>query len=174
MASGHLAGGAEGAIKLLEKFWHRVSEAGRYGIFSAPNAFEKFSATDPTGGLMAAGAYAGYEMLARMMSPYQLNPMGFNPLREILEDLVDFEKLRGSKEIILHISATNVLTSGLKIFTGKEISVEALLASACLPQIFQAIQIGADYYWDGGFMGNRSEEHTSELQSRFGISYAVF
>lgn len=152
MAYGLLKGGPEKAVRLLEQFWRKVSEAGRFGNY-ATNMMDQIF--DPMK-MMAPGAFAGFDMMSKIFSPYQFNPLGLNPLKDILLGLIDFEALRKSDAINLHISATDVLKSKLKIFTGNEISVDAILASACLPQLFQAIKIGEDYYWDGGFMGNPS------------------
>ncbi len=148
---GLIKGGPEAAIALLEKFWRRVSESGRFGLFFAPNALDQF--LGPMG-KMAVGAYMGFDMLSKFFSPYQFGMSGENPLRRILLDLIDFEVLRNNTDYNLHVSATDVLESRLKIFSGKELSVDALLASACLPQLFQAVSIDGHYYWDGGFMGN--------------------
>lgn len=156
---GMISGGRKKAIELLETFWRRVSQSGRFGIFTGSNMAEKLfgpmagTLAGPLAG-MATGAYMGFDMLSKMFSPYQFNPLGVNPLRDILLDIIDFKKLAATLDYNLHISATDVLDSRLKIFTGEEISVDALLASSCLPQLFQAVEINGRYYWDGGFMGN--------------------
>ncbi|HVY12074.1 MAG TPA: patatin-like phospholipase family protein [Alphaproteobacteria bacterium] len=151
MATGLLKGGRKEAIGALESFWHRVSESGRFGIFAAPNAMQQLMGP---AGRLAAGAYMGFEMLTYFFSPYQFNPLALNPLRDIIKDMVDFPLLQKSEDIRLHVCATDVRRSHLKIFSGKDLSVEALMASACLPQLFQAVEIGGQYYWDGGYMGN--------------------
>jgi NTE family protein len=83
-----------------------------------------------------------------------LNPLDINPLRDILSDLVDFEGLRQQAGIKLFVGATNVRTCKLKVFRTPEITVECLLASACLPIMFRAVEIGGESYWDGGYLGN--------------------
>ncbi len=88
------------------------------------------------------------------MSPYNFNPLNYNPLRDILTDLIDFKELQMYSKKKLFICATNVKTNRAKIFSNKEITVDAVLASACLPFLFQAVQIDGEYYWDGGYMGN--------------------
>jgi NTE family protein len=88
------------------------------------------------------------------MSPYQLNPFDYNPLRDILLELIDFDELRQAAPNKLFVSATNVRTGKIRVFEPAEICVEALLASACLPTIHRAVEIGGEHYWDGGFMGN--------------------
>jgi NTE family protein len=150
-ATGLLHGGPKEAINLLESFWHKVSEAGRFGIFSTTNALQQMMGPF---GKLATGAYMGLDMLATMFSPYQFNPMGYNPLRDIIAEMVDFPLLQKSKDLVLHVCATEVTKCHLKIFSGKELSTDALLASACLPQLFQAVEIDGNYYWDGGYMGN--------------------
>jgi NTE family protein len=85
---------------------------------------------------------------------YQLNPLNYNPLRNILEEVVDFERLNQGSAVKLFLSATNVRTGKVRIFTGREITADAVLASACLPFMSQAIEIDGEAYWDGGYMGN--------------------
>ena len=91
--------------------------------------------------------------MARMVSPYDLNPLGFNPLRAILDESIDFDRLAGAP-IKLFITATNVRTGRGRIFRNAEITADVLLASACLPTMFQAIEIDGEPYWDGGYAGN--------------------
>jgi NTE family protein len=90
----------------------------------------------------------------RLFSPYQLNPMNFNPLQRVIEQSIDFERLRAHSPIKLFLSATNVRTGKVRIFKNAEITAEAVMASACLPFMFQAIEIEGEAYWDGGYMGN--------------------
>jgi NTE family protein len=151
MISGLIKGGVPEALRALELFWKKVSESGRFGLFAATSATQQYANLM---NMFTAGAYAGFDMLSRYFSPYQFNPSGHNPLKDILNGVVDFEALRKSKDYVLHISATDVLNNRLKIFTGHELSVDALLASSCLPQLFQAVEIKGHYYWDGGYMGN--------------------
>jgi NTE family protein len=91
--------------------------------------------------------------MSRLLSPYNLNPTGFNPLRTILEDSIDFEHLAGSP-IKLFVTATNVRTGRGRIFRNPEITADVLLASACLPTLFRAVEIDGEAYWDGGYAGN--------------------
>lgn len=152
-AYGMLKGGPDKAIKMMEQFWRKVSDSGRFGGFTPPSAIDHF--IDPMK-IMASSAMAGFDMISKYFSPYQLNPLGVNPLKDILLGMIDFDELRHSDNINLHISATDVLKSKLKIFTGSQVTVDAVLASACLPQLFQSVMIDGNYYWDGGFMGNPS------------------
>jgi len=93
------------------------------------------------------------DLMSRLISPYDLNPFGHNPIRSILEDSIDFAHLNEAP-IKLFITATNVHTGRGRIFRNSEITPEVLLASACLPTLFQAIEIDGEPYWDGGYAGN--------------------
>jgi NTE family protein len=93
------------------------------------------------------------DLMSRVLSPYDLNPMGFNPLRNILAESINFERLVGSP-IQLFITATNVRTGRGRIFRNAEITADVLLASACLPTMFRAVEIDGEAYWDGGYAGN--------------------
>jgi NTE family protein len=94
------------------------------------------------------------DLLSRLLSPYQLNPANYNPIRGILEDLIDFDILRHASGIKLFACATNVRTGRPRVFTNRELDIDALLASACLPMLFQAVKVHDGHYWDGGYMGN--------------------
>jgi hypothetical protein len=96
---------------------------------------------------------AGIRPSQPLFSPYQLNPYNMNPLRDVFET-VDFELLKHSPSVKLFLCATNVLSGRIRVFTTSEISIQAVLASSCLPQLYQAVEIDGDYYWDGGYMGN--------------------
>jgi len=89
-----------------------------------------------------------------MLSPYQLNPTNYNPLRQVLERSVDFKRLEACRAVNLFISASNVKTGKVRVFKSGEITPDVLLASACLPFLFQAVTIDGEPYWDGGYMGN--------------------
>jgi NTE family protein len=150
LADGFARGGAEGARERLEAFWHRVSrDSGPAGaadeVIDYLLGFWKMPALSP---------FAYFEQVAGLVSPYRMNPLNINPLRGLIESLVDFDAVRKSKTLKLYISATNVRTGKIKVFTGSDIDADALLASACIPTIFQAVEIGKEAYWDGGYMGN--------------------
>jgi NTE family protein len=98
--------------------------------------------------------YLFFDTLSRLVSPYQLNPFNINPLRDLISSLVDFEHVRHAEGIKLFVVATNVRTGKQKIFHRQEMTVDMVLASACLPCIFQALEIDGEAYWDGGYMGN--------------------
>src|SRR3546814_3592439 len=93
---------------------------------------------------------AMFQSVMQTFSPYQVNPLDFNPLRDVLDDLVDFDRLRADDAVKLFVSATNVRTGRARIFANAEMSIDALLASSCLPQLFQAVEIDGEAYWDGG------------------------
>jgi NTE family protein len=93
--------------------------------------------------------------VTRVLSPYEFNPADYNPLRDVVEQSIDFDVLkRPDCPVKLFLSATNVRTGKVKVFAGKEISVSAVMASACLPTMFRAVEIDGEAYWDGGYMGN--------------------
>jgi NTE family protein len=98
-------------------------------------------------------AYMMMDLMTRVLSPYDLNPLGLNPLRSILAESIDFSRLARSP-IKLFVTATNVRTGRGHIFRNAEITADVLLASACLPTMFQAIEIDGESYWDGGYSGN--------------------
>jgi len=150
LAYGLGTGGREAARELLERFWRRVSEGARSGLLQ-PSPLDKLTSR---GNMDMSFAYWMFESLSRVSSPYQLNPGQVNPLREVLAGIVDFDALRKSGSVALFVCATNVLTGRLRIFERAEMSVEAVLASACLPNVFPAVEIGGEYFWDGGYMGN--------------------
>jgi NTE family protein len=131
MAYGLTTGGRKGAREALEEFWLGVARV------SAP-----------------LGALQLFETVSRFLSPYQVNPFNYNPLRQLIRGVVDFERLRQGSAIKLFISATNVRTGKIKIFTDKEITPDCVLASACLPFLYQAVEVDGEYYWDGGYIGN--------------------
>jgi NTE family protein len=136
-AAGLAKGGPEGARAELEALWRRVSDAS-----AAMGAF-------------GAAGFAVASALQSIASPYDLNPFNYNPLRRIVEEQVDFAAVRASG-LKLFLSATNVETGKVRVFARDEITADAVLASACLPQAFQAVEINGTPYWDGGFMGNPS------------------
>jgi NTE family protein len=93
-------------------------------------------------------------MMLRVFSPYQFNPNNLNPLREVLDSHVDFDALRKHCPIRLYLCATNVETGKIRLFAREDVCADAVLASACVPTLFQAVSIDGEYYWDGGYMGN--------------------
>jgi NTE family protein len=149
MASGHAHGGADGAKAALEDFWKRVSDTSRF----SPMRRGPMEMLTGQWTLDYSPMYLAAEMASRIFSPYDLNPLGNNPLSPILADMVDFEALAGSP-IKLFITATNVRTGAGHVFRNAQITPDVLLASGCLPTMFQAVEIDGEFYWDGGYSGN--------------------
>ena len=140
LADGIAEGGPEAARERLERFWRRISGYG-------PPAW----LGQGVAGFAAANAL---ELSARFASPYQFNPFDFNPLRDILADTVDFARLRAASPVRLLIAATRVKDGRPRLFRENEITLEAVLASACLPLIHRAVEVDGEWYWDGGFSAN--------------------
>jgi NTE family protein len=149
MASGHAHGGADGAKAALEDFWKRVSDASKF----SPMRRGPMEMLTGQWTLDYSPMYLAAEMASRIFSPYDLNPLGNHPLRPILADMVDFEAL-ASSPIKLFITATNVRTGAGHVFRNAQITPDVLLASGCLPTMFQAVEIDGEFYWDGGYSGN--------------------
>ena len=149
MVHGHQKGGAAGAREALETFWRRVSDAARFSPFQRG----PLDVILGRWSLDSSPIYVAMDLMSRLVSPYDLNPMGKNPLRDILAELIDFEILAQSP-IHLFITATNVRTGRGKVFKNEAVTPDVLLASACLPTMFQAVEIDGEPYWDGGYSGN--------------------
>jgi len=149
LVSGFMQGGAEGARKALDAYWDRVSDAARFSPIQR-SPLDRFLNRWT---LDTSPAYLAADLMSRMFSPYKLNPLGFNPISGILRESIDFAHL-GEASIKLFITATNVHTGRGRVFRNKEITPDVLLASACLPTMFQAVEIDGEPYWDGGFVGN--------------------
>lgn len=142
-------GGPQKAKELLEQLWRKVALSGNF-LFK-PGFFDN---TFGNGDIYNSAGYMMFNAMTQVMSPYNFNPFNYNPLKDILLDLIDFEDLHKYNKKKLFICATNVKTNRAKIFSNKEITIDAVLASACLPFLFQAVEINGEYYWDGGYMGN--------------------
>ena len=149
LAAGWTEGGREGARAALDEYWKRVSRAAAF----SPLQRTPFDRLMGRWTLDWNPAFIAMDLTTRIFSPYDLNPYGFNPLRDILAQSIDFTRLARSP-IKLFITATNVRTGRGRIFRNSEITPDVLLASACLPTMFQAIKIDGEPYWDGGFAGN--------------------
>jgi len=148
LADGLMAGGRAAARERLRRFWTRVSRAASAGTALAA-LFGDWS--------FRGSPLAWYaDWVLRTFSPHQFNPLDINPLRDILAEEVDFERVRGCDRMQLFVSATSVRTGRLREFRGPELSVEAVMASACLPTLFRAVEIEGEAYWDGGYVGNPS------------------
>jgi NTE family protein len=152
LADGLTRGGPEAARERLRMFWDKVAEKAAFSQFQGKAMDTLFS----NWSLVWSPAKAWYEALARSFSPYEFNPLNINPLKDIIEEMIDFEQVRACPEFKLFISATNVETGRVRVFTGDELSADSVMASACLPTLFQAVEIDGQHYWDGGYMGNPS------------------
>ncbi len=152
LVDGLRKGGRDGARAALETFWQAVSDAGqRYSLVrSMPwdrlkgdhwNSDDSFN-------------FQAFKAMTNAFSPYQLNPTNFNPLKDILNEQIDFEALNRHEKQKLFLSATNVQTGSVRVFHNHEITVDVVMASACLPFLYQAVEIDGHTYWDGGYMGN--------------------
>ncbi|GAA4414012.1 patatin-like phospholipase family protein [Quisquiliibacterium transsilvanicum] len=134
LAHGWAEDGRDGARAALERFWGAVGSNG--SLFGAA----------------LLGPWA--DLIARTLSPYQFNPVNLNPLRSILDAHIDFERLRAASPLRLFVAATSVRTGHVRVFRSAEMSADVLLASSCLPTVFQAVEIEGEHYWDGGFLAD--------------------
>jgi NTE family protein len=150
LATGYSRDGRAGARAALDHFWQRVSEVGRFG----PVQRTPWDRAANGWNLDHSPLSMWFDTLTRLFSPYQLNPWNYHPLRDLLEEVVDYRVLRTCPAIKLFVSATNVRTGKIKVFTCDDLSTSALLASSCLPYLFQAVEVDGEHYWDGGYMGN--------------------
>ena len=150
LADGLMRHGRQGARAALNRFWHDVSQAARFSpLKRAP--LDMFMGN---WNLDSSPAYVFFDVLTRMASPYELNPWDANPLRDILDEHVDFELVRSCDKVKLYVSATNVETGRVKVFDRHQLTCEMVMASACIPFLFKAVVIDDVPYWDGGYMGN--------------------
>ena len=150
LADGLMRDGAEGARRRLAAFWRRVSREG-VGVGATNEIVQRIFGFWPMPRFMP---FPFAEQFTQMVSPYRINPLNINPLRDLIGRLVDFDRVRANTDLKLFLSATNVRNGKIKVFTGNEITADAVMASACLPYLFQAVEIDGETYWDGGYMGN--------------------
>ena len=147
LVSGFEASGRAGARAALRQFWERVAEMGAWVAplqASTPRLVTDLGLPDP----------ASITALWRYWSPTQLNPFNLNPLRDLLAELVDVDAMQRSTKMRLHVAATRVETGEPRIFAGKDLTIDALMASSCLPAVFHAVTIDDEAYWDGGYSAN--------------------
>jgi NTE family protein len=150
LADGYARGGRKGARESLGKFWKAVSDAAMLSpIRRSPwdRALGRYS-------LDHSPSYLFFESLSRVFSPYEINPLGYNPLRDIVAAQVDFDNVNDHPYVRVYVTATNARTGRPRIFGPGEITLDSVMASACLPQMFPAVEIEGEGYWDGGFSGN--------------------
>lgn len=140
------------AREALHDFWAAVSHAS----LASPVRRTPLDIWFDNWSLDHSPGYIGLDLMSRLVSPYQFNPLNVNPLRDIVAKRIDFERVRGCQALKLFVTATNVRSGQQRIFAREEMSLDAVMASACLPTLFQAVEIDGEAYWDGGYMGNPS------------------
>jgi NTE family protein len=150
LADGFAAGGRKGARQALRIYWQRVSDLWGRGPFTP----SLIGGGNPDFGLENSLGFRFIEPMTHFASPYQLNPFNLNPFRDMLAEAIDFDRVRRQTALKLFVCATDVETAKVKIFTGKELGVDHVLASTCLPLLMQAVEIDGAYYWDGMYSGN--------------------
>jgi len=150
VAYGLQIGGPQGAKDMMRKFWTKISEAGK----NSPLQPTPLDDSMHPGDMDFSPGYKYFNLMSLLYSPYELNPLNINPLRDILNELIDFDRLRDCDKTKLFLCATNISNCRVKVFHLPEITVDAVLASACIPRLFQAVVIDEVPYWDGGFIGN--------------------
>jgi NTE family protein len=150
LADGLARGGPQEARKRLADVWRAVSRNGDLTDLQRTVADKLLSFVPYEG----SPVQAWFDAFTSLLTPYDFNPLNINPLKEIIERFVDFDTLRASGGLKLFISATNVFTGRLRIFPREKVTAEVIMASACLPMVFQAVEIDGIPYWDGGYMGN--------------------
>lgn len=146
LAQGFLTGGRGGAKQLLQDFWTKIGAINQQ--MQSPFDWLSLALTQKT------FLYHMSELMLHVFSPYESNPFNYNPVKEILQSLIDFKAINQASAIKLFICATNVKSGKIHIFQQPSLSIEAILASACLPKYFQAVNVEGEYYWDGGYLGN--------------------
>ncbi|MDT0501063.1 MULTISPECIES: patatin-like phospholipase family protein [unclassified Halomonas] len=152
MADALTRGDRDTARQALHDFWQAVSRAG----MASPIRRGPLDILTDNWSLDHSPGYVTMDLMSRLLSPYQLNPFDLNPLRDIVAERVDFERVRRCQDLHLFVTATNVRTGKQRIFKREEMSLDAVMASACLPTVFKAVEIDGEAYWDGGYMGNPS------------------
>jgi len=150
LASGFQKGGRDGARAALESFWRAVSRDGRL----SPIQRGLMDRLLGNWSLDKNPMFIAFDVASRFLSPYDFNPFNINPLRELLEREVDFDAIKKGRDIKIFLSATNVHTGKVRVFQSKEITPDVVMASACLPFLFKAVEIDGTPYWDGGYVGN--------------------
>lgn len=144
--------GKEGARKALHDFWFDVATTSKMLTPFKNSAWEAM--VFGWENLDHSASFYMFDAFTKALSPYQFNPLNYNPLKKILEKHVDFDELHRDRDTKLYISATNVRTNRIKLFKNEDICVDAVMASACIPTLYQAVEVDGEAYWDGGYMGN--------------------
>ncbi|WP_188574151.1 patatin-like phospholipase family protein [Tistrella bauzanensis] len=150
LVAGFETDGRAGARRALDQLWQAVMEASRF----SPMRRTLLDRLMGGWNMDQSPARMLFDLTSRFVSPYQFNPLNINPLRSVVAEAIDLDAVRRCGAVKLFVSATNVRTGKIKVFENAAITPEALLASACLPYVFQAVEIENEAYWDGGYMGN--------------------
>lgn len=150
LTAGLATGGRAAARETLDRLWRRTAEDGRFGPFQ-PGPLDRLMGNRD---LTLSPGYQVFDLMMRMVSPYQMNPLDYNPLRQLLGEAIDLDAVARSTAPRLLVGATNVLDGRLHLFEGEAITADALVASACLPFLWQAVEVDGRRYWDGGNSGN--------------------
>jgi NTE family protein len=151
LASGYGTGGRDEARRQLRSFWETVGKRKTHNPLGLSIFDTVFKHWAP---IAASPVYSFYDMVSRLVSPYQLNPLNMNPLRNVVADHVNFDAIRQLDNIRVFVSTTNVRTGHHRIFRNEDLSLDAVLASTCLPVLFQTVEIDGEAYWDGGYTAN--------------------
>ncbi|CAM2944666.1 esterase [Legionella steigerwaltii] len=152
LAQGLLNNDRDEARQALLDFWYDISCS--QGFFSLHSWFDIPWMRTHEYSLEGSPFYHYFELITQMFSPYQFNPFNINPMKSIIEKNIDFDAIRKKSKVKLFICATNEETCKVRIFTNPELSVETILASSCLPNLSQSIEIDGQKYWNGGYIGN--------------------
>ncbi|MCG6658929.1 patatin-like phospholipase family protein [Halomonas campisalis] len=150
LADGLHRGGRDAAREALHRFWKGVSDAARFSPIQR-TPLDRLLGNDS---LDHSPSYLFFESLTQLIPPAKLNPMGINPLRDLVSELVDFERVNACRKVKVFVTATNVRTGRATIFRQPELTADSVMASACLPFMFPAVEIDGEAYWDGGYSGN--------------------
>jgi NTE family protein len=150
LADGLVRGGRTEAQKRLADFWRAASSTGNLPTVQRA-VMERLLSFTP---LEGTPVQAWFDAVSRYFSPYDVNPLNINPLKDLIERFVDFEALRACSDLQIFVSATNVQTGRVRIFPRAKVTADAVMASACLPLLFRAVEIDGVPYWDGGYLGN--------------------
>ena len=150
VADGLQRNGRDGAREALQTFWKAVSDAARF----SPIQRSPWDRLTGNYSLDHSPSYLFFESLTQLVPPAKLNPLGINPLRDLVADQVDFERVNACRKVKVYVTATNVRTGRPHIFRQPDLSADTVMASACLPFMFDAVVIDGEAYWDGGYSGN--------------------
>ncbi|MBK6787636.1 MAG: patatin-like phospholipase family protein [Betaproteobacteria bacterium] len=152
LASGWATDGRRGAREALRNFWSRVAEGLRLGNWV--DAWLGWGQAAGAPGAVPSPMQMAWDMASTLLAPVHADPAVHNPLHAILRDTVDFDAVRGCRDLKLFVAATHVRSGRQRVWRRAELGIEAVLASACLPALFPAVEVDGEAYWDGGYMGN--------------------